>query len=162
MAYVTITKITKGAKGTSKYNPEQLDYLYVRNVGLTKYSAWLSDLKVGESIIVPYKEIDNFRKKGKGVFEIELSHPKYANYHVGTDVYPYEIVQWISETIVIARRMLTKGCTFDGYCEEYISDPNAETITLREHKNGALYAVGTKSCPFILSNEPYYFRDPTF
>lgn len=161
MAYVKITQITKGAKGTSKYFPERLDYQYAHDVGLTKYSMWLSDQKVGDCCIVPFKDIDNIRERGKGVFEIELIHPKYANHQVGSDVYPYEVIEWVTETKVKVREMLTKGG--DGeHCEEYISNPNAPTIIVREHKNGGLYAAKGNSCPFILAEKPYYYRDPCF
>lgn len=57
MAYVKVTSIRKGASGTSKYFPELLDALYARDVGLERYSMWLSDLKVGDHCIVPFKEI---------------------------------------------------------------------------------------------------------
>jgi len=161
MAYVKITNITKGAKGTSEFFPEKLDYQYAHDVGLTKNCAWLSDLKVGDNCIVSYKEIDNIRKAGKGVFEFELIHPKYANQQVGSDVYPYEVIEWVTETKVKVREMLTKGG--DGeHCEEYISNPNAPILIVREHKNGGLYIPGTRECPFILSEKPYYFRDPCF
>lgn len=164
MAYVKITSITKGAKGTSRYFPEQIDSKFAYDVGLEKYSMWLSDLKVGDHCIVPYKEIENIREKGKGVFEIELIHPKYANHQVGSDVYPFEIIEWITETKVKVRQMMTLGCAGEGGCgcEEYASNPEAPVLIVREHKNGGLYRPGTRECPFILSEEPYYFRDPSF
>ena len=162
MAYVKVTSIRKGASGTSKYFPEWLDALYARDVGLERYSMWLSDLKVGDHCIVPFKEIESIRKAGKGIFEIELEHPKYANHQVGSDVYPFEVVEWINETKVKVRKMLVQGCDMEGHCEKYISNPYAPVIIVREHKNGGLYEAGTKCCPYILSDKPYYFRDPTF
>lgn len=162
MAYVKITRITKGAKGTSEFFPEKLDYQYAHDVGLTKNCAWLSDLKVGDNCIVPYKEIDNIRKAGKGVFEFELIHPKYANHSVGSDTYPFEVIEWLSETKVKVREMLTKGEDGDGHCKEYVSNLKAPTLIVREHKNGGLYIPGTRECPFILSEKPYCYRDPCF
>jgi len=164
MAYVKITHITKGAKGTSKFFPDEIDYQYAHDVGLTKYSMWLSDLKVGDNCIVPFKEIENIREKGEGVFEIELMHPHYANHQVGSDVYPFEIVEWISETKVKVREMMTQGYVGEGgcHCEKYVSNPKAPTIIIREHKNGGLYEAGGRCCPYILSEKPYYYRDPCF
>ena len=161
MAYVKITQITKGAKGTSKFFPEELDYQFAHDVGLTRHSMWLSDMKVGDNCIVPYKEIDNIRDRGKGVFEIELLHPKYANHQVGSDVYPYEVIEWLSETKIKVREMLTKGD--DGeHCKEYASNPDAPILVVREHKNGGFYVAGSNCCPYILSETPYCFRDPCF
>lgn len=163
MAYIRITSITPGAKGTAKYNPSILDYQYAKEVGLTKHSAWLHDVKVGDTLVVPYKEIGEIRKKGYGVFDLQIEHPKYANHSVGSDTYPYEVVEWLSETKVKVRQMDTDDYTEMGeHCNKYISNPKNMTFVVREHKNGGLFEPGTNSCPYILSDKPYYRRDPNF
>lgn len=163
MAFVRITSITKGANGTCAYNGEKLDAYYAKKVGLLKWSYWLHDLSVGDSVIVPLKDISAIKNAGKGVFEIELEHPKYANQIVGSDVYAFEVVKWTSETTVVLRELDTTDYDDIGeYCNKYVSNPNNPLVVVREHKNGGLYETGSNYCPYILSDKPYYRRDPSF
>lgn len=164
MAYIRITSITPGTKGTTKFgNRDQLHYQYAHDVGLLRHSAWLHDVKVGDCLIVPYKELEDIRKNGKGVFEFKLEHPKYANHSVGSDTYPYEVIEWLSETKVKVREMDTEDYTdFGEHCNKYISNPKNLAFVVREHKNGGLFEPGTNSCPYILSDKPYYRRDPNY
>lgn len=166
MAQILITKINAGAQGTVSYNGKpypELDIDFSKKIGLLKYSAWLWNVKVGDKLIIPYKMLESIKEASKGVFEFELCHPKYANKHYYSDVRPYEIIEWKSETRVVLREMDTADYGPMGeYCDTYISNPNYPTFEVREHKNGGLYDAGTNSCPYILSDEPYYRRDPSF
>lgn len=167
MSFIRITSINAGAEGTACYHGKhypELDAEYAKEVGLLKYSAWLWNVKVGDTLIVPFKKLEEIRTAGKGTFEFELEHPKYANQKLYSDVNPYEVVKWISETRLLLRRMDTadySGCMGE-HCETYKSNPNYQTFEVREHKNGGLYEAGTRSCPYVLSHEPYYYRDPSF
>lgn len=165
MAFIRITSITPGAKGTCKYGRhDRIDYKFAHESGLLKYSGWLYDIEVGDTLIVPYKMLDEIRENGKGVFEFQLEHPKYANQTLYSDTYPYEVVEWKSETCVVLRAMGTADYTgpMGEHCDTYISRPDKPTFTVREHKNGYLYDPGSHSCPYVLANEPYYRRDPSF
>ena len=169
MARIKITKINPGAPGTTfnkfsnTYNAE-LDFEYAKEVGLLKHSAWLYNICEGETLIVPYKDIERIREAGKGTFEFEITRPKYANHHVGSDTYPFEIIEWKNDHTVYVREMDTAdytGCMGE-HCETYISNPKNPIILIREHKNGAMYEPHTNYCPYILSDKPYYYRDPSF
>lgn len=164
MAYIRVIEIVEGSKGTSKFDSKKLDYKYCEKVGLLKYSAFLHDMKVGDTCLVSSKDFPEIQKKGEGVFKIQMERPKYANHSVGTDVYPYEIIEWKTDKTIMVREMDIEGFTgpYDGHCEGYKSNPNYEIITLREHKNGAYYIPGSTCCPFIPSESPYYYRDPSF
>jgi hypothetical protein len=167
MAFIRITKIHKGAKGTWKYNGKsykELDMDFAREIGLLTYSRWLWNVKEGDTLIVPFRLLDEIREKGKGVFEFQIEHPKYANQTLYSDTNPFEVVEWKSETCVVLRPMDTADyCGEMGeYCETYISRPDWPTFTVREHKNGGLYESGSRCCPYILAEKPHYRRDPSF
>ena len=169
MARIRITKIYPGATGTTfnkssnTYNKE-LDYEYAKEIGLFKYSRWLHNIVEGDTLTVPFNSIEELKNAGNGTFEFEITHPEYANHSVGSDVYPFEIVEWKNERCILVREMDTAdytGCMGE-HCETYKSNPNNPVIKLREHKNGAFYEAKTNCCPFILSDKPYYYRDPSF
>lgn len=165
MSQIRITKIIEGAPGTSKYWPNQIEGYAARDKGLLKHSAWIFDIKVGDKLQVPYKELEGVREACKGLCEFELEHPKYANHHVGTDVYAYEILEWKTERKIVVRQMDAHGFTgpFDGHYKEYKSNPKNPAIELRERGNGGFGEAGSgRHCPFILSDKPYAFRDPSF
>lgn len=165
MSQIRITKIVPGAPGTGKYNKNRIDCIAALDKGLLKHSAWLWDVKVGDKLQVPFKELEQIRENCKGLCEFELEHPKYCNQHVGSDVYPYEILEWKSERMIVVREMRPVGFKgpYDGHCESYESVPDNPEITLRERRNGGWNMAGEGlSCPFILSDTPYYYRDPSF
>lgn len=165
MSQVRITKIVPGAPGTSKYWEDRVEAYAARDKGLLKHSAWLFDIRVGDKIQIPYRELEEVRKACEGLCEFELEHPKYCNHHVGTDVYPFEILEWKNERTIVVRQMKAlgfKGC-YDGHYERYESDPESPAITLRERKNGGFNMANQGThCPFILSDTPYAYRDPSF
>lgn len=164
MSQIRITKVYEGAPGTSGYNKSKIDFEVARDTGLLKHSAWLYDVAEGDTLQVPYKELEQVRDACRGLCEFVLEHPKYANHHVGSDVYPFEIIEWKSERCITVRRMKITGFTgcYDGHCEGYESDPDAPIVTLRERRNGGWNTPGATCCPYILSDSPYYFRDPSF
>ena len=165
MSQIKITKVFEGAPGTAKYYQNSIDARVARDKGLLRHSAWLWNVSVGDKLQVPYKELDEVKRNCEGLCEFEIEHPKYCNHHVGTDVYPFEILEWKTERLIVVREMDIvgfKGWT-DGHCEDYKSNPKNPTIELRERKNGGWNTAGNGNyCPFILSDEPYYYRDPSF
>ena len=164
MSQIRIIKIYEGATGTDKYTGKRIDCFVARDRGLLKHSAWLWDVKEGDSLQVPYNELEDVREACKGLCEFVLEHPKYCNHHVGTDVTPFEIVEWKTERCIVVREMDITGFTgcYDGHATGYKSNPKNPLITLRERKNGGYNEPGGNYCPYILSDEPYYFRDPSF
>lgn len=167
MALIKITKINAGAPGTKSYNGqpfEELTMEFTHDIGLTKYSAWLHSARVGDTFNIGKKILKSLCKSDQTAFEFEVLNPKYANHHVGSDVYPFEILEWKSESCIIARRMNTSGYYgVDGeYCDNYESDERNPTVVLRLHKNGGFYEAGTNYCPYILDESPYFYPDPSF
>jgi hypothetical protein len=165
MSQIRITKVYEGAPGTSKYNAKSIDCEVARDNGLLKHSAWLWDVKEGDTLQVPHKELEEVRKACEGLCEFVLEHPKYRNHQVGTDVYPFEVIEWKTERCIVVREMDITGFTgcYDGHCTGYKSNPENPLITLRERRNGGWNEAGEGlHCPYILSDEPYYFRDPSF
>lgn len=165
MSQIRIKKIYKGAQGTDKYSGTTIDCYVARDKGLLKHSAWLWNINEGDSVQVPYKEVEGVVKNCNGLCELELEHPKYCNHHVGTDVYPFEIIEWKNETTIVVREMepVRRMHWTDGHCESYASNPDNPLITLRERKNGGFNEANQgNSCPYILSDSPYWYRDPSF
>ena len=165
MSQIRITKIVEGAPGTSKYWPNRIEGFVARDKGLLRHSAWIFDIEVGDKLQVPYKELEEVREACKGLCEFEAEHPKFANHHVGTDVYPFEILEWKTERLIVVREMDALGFEgpYDGHYKEYRSNPKNPLVTLRERKNGGWNTAGNgNSCPFILADEPYGYRDPSF
>ena len=165
MSQVKVTKVYTGAPGTDRYAGNTVDFIVAKEKGLLKHSAWLWNVQEGDKLQIPYKELEQVKKDCEGLVELELEHPKYCNHHVGTDVYPFEIVEWKNETTIVVRRMKPigfKGC-YDGHCESYESNEENPLITLRERKNGGFNEAGAGNhCPYILSDTPYFYRDPSF
>lgn len=165
MSQIRITKVYEGSTGTSEYNGKRVDCLVARDKGLLKHSAWLWDVKEGDTLQVPYKELEQVKEACKGLCEFVLEHPKYCNHHVGSDVYPFEVIEWKTERCIVVRRMDITGFTgcYDGHATGYESNPNYPLVVLRERKNGGWNVAGEGlSCQYILNDEPYYFRDPSF
>ena len=165
MSQIRITKVYEGAPGTSGYDKKSVDCEVARDKGLLKHSAWLWDVKVGDALQVPYKELEQVKEACKGLCEFVLEHPKYCNHHVGTDVYPFEVVDWKTERCIVVREMRCTGYTGfpDGHATGFASEPSNPTRVLRERSNGGWNEAGAgRCCPYILSDEPYYFRDPSF
>lgn len=165
MSQIRITKVYAGASGTDKYSGRTIDSEVARERGLLKHSAWLWNVKEGDALQVPYTELEEIRAACKGLCEFVLEHPRYCNHHVGSDVYPFEVIEWKTERCIVVRQMNPTGFhgCYDGHCDGYESDPTRPLLTLRERKNGGWGEAGSgRHCPFILSDKPYYFRDPSF
>jgi len=165
MSQVRVTKVYQGAPGTDKYHGTTVDHIEARDRGLLRHSAWLWNVREGDKLQIPFKELEEVKAACKGLCELELEHPKYCNQHVGTDVYPYEIIEWKNERTIVVREMEPRDFTdwTDGHCKRYESNPDNPLITLRERKNGGFNQAGAGlHCPFILSDEPYFYRDPSF
>ena len=165
MSQYRVTKIVTGAPGTSKYCPDEIDAFAARDLGILRHSAWLFNIRQGEKVQIPHKEFPYVEQNCKGLCEFELEHPKYCNHHVGTDVYPFEIIEWKNESTIVVREMVPvgfHGC-YDGHYDSYESNPNNPLITLRERKNGGFNEAGAGNhCPYILSDVPYAYRDPSY
>lgn len=95
--------------------------------------------------------------------ECELQPKVYLTHHVGTDNYPYELIERRSEKVLWVREMdFEIGDAYDGCstnCTPNIKNPIEE---IRQHKNGLWYIRGSKCCPFSFSKEPHGYRDPSF
>lgn len=97
----------------------------------------------------------------------------YANQHFYTDVEPWEVVEIKSERLLVVRPMkatikpeakkaLHDSFTPGGFCGhfdnsaqewDYESDPNATTVKIRRHKDGAFY-MANDSTRFVISDKP--------
>ena len=165
MSQYRVKKIVTGAPGTSKYNPNEIDAFAARDLGILRHSAWLFNIRNGEKVQIPYKEFPEVQENCKGLCEFELEHPKYCNHHVGTDVYPFEIIEWKNERTIVVREMEPEDIEPwpSGHCKSYRSEPSYPLITLRERKNGGFNEANAGNhCPYILSDSPYWYRDPSY
>ena len=88
---------------------------------------------------------------------------KFFNQRVGSDVYPFEVIEKRTDNLYIVREMdFTIGDWLDGEGKDYKSVPTNAPVTIRRHKNGRFYETGTDCCPFVPSDKPYAYRDPSF
>jgi hypothetical protein len=102
----------------------------------------------------------------------------YANYHMYTDVQPYEVVRVISDITVEVRPMKTKQIRFpqdfsaggfvghfhdnrSGQEYEYISDPEAPVTRIRWSNANRQWQQG-RYMRFVMSDKPYKFHDYNF
>ena len=102
----------------------------------------------------------------------------YANYHMHTDVQPYEVVRVISDQTVEVRPMKTKQIAFpqqftpggfvghfhdnrSGQDYEYLSDPDAPVMRIRWSKANRQWQNG-KYMRFRMADKPYKFYDYNF
>ena len=127
MSQIRITKVYAGAPGTCDYDKKSIDCMVARDRGLLKHSGWLWNVQEGEAVQVPYKELEAVREACKGLCEFTLEHPKYCNHHVGSDVYPFEGVEWKTERCIVVRQMKPVGLhgCYDGHCDGYESEAAA-------------------------------------
>ena len=87
---------------------------------------------------------------------------KYFSQVVGSDIYPYEVVEVVSDKKVIVREMSFKWKVYEGDCYDYKStNKPTKTITLR--KNNHWYQVGDSmnGCRFYPKDEPIAYRSPS-
>jgi len=102
----------------------------------------------------------------------------YANYHMHTDVQPYEVVRVISDITVEVRPMKTKQTSFpqdfhkggfvghfsdnrSGQDYEYISDESLPVTRIRWSEANRQWQKG-KYMRFVMSDKPYKFYDYNF
>lgn len=102
--------------------------------------------------------------------EDTLTELKYANHQVGTDVYPYEIIEVVSDRKILVREMHTEPDHENGYNYyeggpwKCISTDRYPIKAITKRKNGRWYPQGQKDWynAFYLSNKPRKYRDPHF
>ena len=90
-----------------------------------------------------------------GRFCAELGEKVYLNVHIGSDIYPYEVIAMKTKNIWVVRRMIVNG-------DEIVSNPNenqnTEVRRFQPHKSfnfgGSMYAYP--------HNEPDFYWDPSF
>ena len=102
----------------------------------------------------------------------------YANYHMYTDVQPYEVVKVISDITVEVRAMKTKQVKFpqdvrvggfsahtvdnrSGQDYEYISDESLPVTRIRWSEANRQWQMG-KNMRFVMADQPYKFYDYNF
>lgn len=102
--------------------------------------------------------------------EINIRNFKYVNHHVGSDVYPYEIIEVVNDKTIKVREMKAEPDKENGY-DYYLGGPwictpdeREPIITITRRKNGNWYPQGQKDWynPFSFGSRPYKYRDPHF
>lgn len=103
---------------------------------------------------------------------------KYANYHMYTDVLPYEVVKTVSDQTVEIRPMKTVQTRYpqdfhaggfvghftdnrSGQEYEYQSDPEAPVMRIRWSTANRQWQKG-KYMRFVMSDKPHKFHDYNF
>lgn len=102
--------------------------------------------------------------------EVNIRNFKYMNHHVGSDVYPYEIIEVVSDRTIKVRRMHAEPDHDNGYDWQEggpwvcTSDESRTVETVTRRKNGNWYPKGQKQLynPFAFSSHPCKYRDPNF
>lgn len=90
-----------------------------------------------------------------------------VTYCVGTDRYPYTVVEVKSPRKLIVQRDSWRRTDSNGLSEdqdyEFTPDPDGERRVITLRKNGRWYEVGAhaSSCPFTVGHRRAYF-DPSF
>lgn len=102
--------------------------------------------------------------------ELNIRNFKYVNHHVGSDVYPYEIVEVVNDRTIKIRAMHYEPDKENGY--NYYeggpwiitSDPCQPLEVITRRKNGNWYPKGQKDWynPFSFGSKPRKYRDPHF
>ena len=121
-------------------------------------------------------------KSRKQELLILVAEKKYANQYLYSDVNPWEVIEEKSPVRIVvramrcqikpeARKALQESFVpggflghFDNAVQEWDISPDKDgmTIELRKHKDGRWYEAGSRSCPFILSTEPFKRYDYNF
>lgn len=86
-------------------------------------------------------------------FCYELGDKVYLNMHVGSDIYPYEVVEMKTKNIWVVRRMHVNGDT--------ITSSNHEAFEIRRHQPYKSFKMGCRQWAYP-SNKPEYYWDPSF
>jgi len=129
-----------------------------------------------------YESKEMFDKCNKLIFEEETRRKnqikKYCNYHMYTDIFPYEVINVISEQTVEIRSMKAEldptwkpdfsvggffGHTHNNRSQRYNfkSDPDGKVIRVRWSKANRKWQKG-KYMTFIMNDSPERFYDFNF
>lgn len=88
-------------------------------------------------------------------FCYELGDKVYLNMHVGSDIYPYEVIAMKTKNVWVVRRMIANG-------DEIVSNPNENQNTeVRRFQPHKSFKIGRCQWAYP-SNKPEYYWDPCF
>ena len=85
----------------------------------------------------------------------ELGEKVYLNAHIGSDIYPYEVIAMKTKNIWVVRRMIVNG-------NEIVSNPNEnQNIEVRRFQPHKSFNLGGSRYAYP-DSEPDFYWDPSF
>lgn len=171
--FIRITSIIEGSACQHKYFSEfhneyrtskEIDCDWARDKGLFKGYRWISDIKVGDTLVIGSDTELILSDIAEGNFTYEQVTPKYMNQTLYTDTNAFEVIEWISPKKALIRELkpIFADEEFPESTSKFESDPEALIFEVRMRKDGLFYQPKQKGCPYQPTEFPHYYYDLSF
>lgn len=146
----------------------------IRHNGAEEEKQFLEEHFFDTYMVVGEKEFniydyEDFVKDKLYILRLEAlpANKKFFNQTLYTDVKPYYCVEEISaDEVIVAPVDVKRAKDAEPYSQDWeyqiLEGSEKKSFTLKRHKNGLFYEVGSKYCPFRLSDKPNYYYDYSF
>lgn len=165
--FIKITSVVKGSPCESRWSSEdrqEISMEWAQKQGLFKNHRWMSNIRVGETLVVNTDIAKMLPEISTGNFTYEELTAKYMNQTLYSDTNAFEVVEWITPKKAMLREL--KPIFQDGEVhestDEFEQDTESPIFEVRMRKNGGFYQTGQKCCPYIPTEHPHYYYDLSF
>lgn len=171
--FIKITSVISGSECQHKYYSDyhkklqatdEIDMEWAQKAGLWKGYRWMSNIRVGETLVINTEIADKLTEISAGNFTYEEVVAKYMNQTLHSDTNAFEVIEWITPKRAKLREL--KPIFDEGEVHEstdrFEPDPDAEIFEVRMRKNGGFYLPKQKGCPYMPTEHPHYYYDLSF
>lgn len=171
--FIKITSVISGSECQHKYysdyhkklqDTDEIDMEWAQKAGLWKGYRWMSNIRVGETLVINTEIADKLPEISAGNFTYEEVVAKYMNQTLYSDTNAFEVIEWITPKRAKLREL--KPIFDEGEVHEstdrFEPDPDAEIFEVRMRKNGGFYLPKQKGCPYMPTEHPHYYYDLSF
>lgn len=169
--FIRITSVIEGSECQQKHVFNGVEYTYpeincfwAQKAGLFKGHRWMSNLKVGETIVIATDIAEKLPEISAENFTYEEVVAKYMNQTLYSDTNAFEVIEWITPKKALIRELkpvFEKGEIHES-TSKFEQDPEATIFEVRMRKNGGFYQSGQKCCPYVPTEYPHYYYDLSF
>lgn len=171
--FIKITSVIEGSECQYKYysdyqkkeiSTNEIDKYWAQEAGLWKGYRWMSNISVGDTIVINTDVAEKLQEIAAGNFTYEELVAKFMNQTLYSDTRAFEVINWITPKRAIIREL--KPVFNEGEVHEstdrFESDPNGVAFEVRMRKNGGFYIPKQTCCPYMPTEHPHYYYDLSF
>lgn len=171
--FIKITSVVAGSECQHKYysdyhkkeiDTNEIDMDWAQEAGLWKGYRWMSNIRVGDTIVINTDVAEKLPEIAAGNFNYEEIVAKYMNQTLYSDTNAFEVLEWITPKKAKIRELKPKFQEGEWHesSDEFEQDPDATPFIVRMHKNGGFYEAGSRHCPYMPTEHPHYYYDMSF